>query len=482
MKQGEDEKPKTRKRQISIITVFLWIFLIVTMVAITATGMKNQNALEGDDTTSVEIIKNWMGMEPSSYEVPSITLQVKDGKKVVAEHDVTSADNWRYTFTNLPKYREDGTEIHYTVGEAEEFIELADGYYSLDRIEGNTIYNGFTFKVSGGTKDDYITITKKWNDNNNELGLRPESVVVRLTGIAAFSGTVELNERIELSEKNDWSYTFCNRGVLRDIPVNYTVEEESTNTSYECNVSGGQTGYNDIWSFEITNTLNVPKIETTSVEVIKDWMGRKPSIDDVPSITLQVKDGETVVAEHKVTSADNWRYTFTDLPKYRADGTEINYTVGEVETLIYAKNGFFYLDRIEGNIIYNAFRVEGGPAPENHYIYIKKIWNDNNNELGLRPENVKIKVKSSAGFQSEELELNEENNWYAYIVNRGVYSYQKHKYTVDEEYESELYQSDIQVEQNDYSNVINITITNTLMVPDEKVQIEVMKTWDDNDN
>ena len=53
MKQGECKKPKEnkvkRKRQTSIITVFLWLFLIATMITMVATGIKSKNALEVTD-------------------------------------------------------------------------------------------------------------------------------------------------------------------------------------------------------------------------------------------------------------------------------------------------------------------------------------------------------------------------------------------------------------------------------------------------
>lgn len=54
MKIKGNKKPKDRnnrkiKRQISIITIFLWIFLVVTMITVVTQDIKNTNALESDN-------------------------------------------------------------------------------------------------------------------------------------------------------------------------------------------------------------------------------------------------------------------------------------------------------------------------------------------------------------------------------------------------------------------------------------------------
>ena len=49
---------------------------------------------------------------------------------------------WKYTFTNLPKYNEQGNEIDYTADEAE--VNENELKFYTKTVEGTTITNTFT--------------------------------------------------------------------------------------------------------------------------------------------------------------------------------------------------------------------------------------------------------------------------------------------------------------------------------------------------
>lgn len=105
---------------------------------------------------------------------------------------------------------------------------------------------------------------------------------------------------------------------------------------------------------------------------------------------MQLKKGEQVIQEQLVTgntTNEGWSYTFTDLPKYDAEGNEIPYTVDETEA---STNDLkFYAKRIEGNTITNVFTIPNDKIS----ITVNKIWKDNLNVSGKRPTSIKLQVK-----------------------------------------------------------------------------------------
>ena len=215
-----------------------------------------------------------------------------------------------------------------------------------------------------------------------------------------------------------------------------------------------------------SNQVNVEiYTEFTEISVKKIWedhedeAGKRPS-----SITLQIKNGETVVAEQEVSETTSWEYTFKDLPKYDSLGNKINYTIDEKEELK------FYTKEVTENTIINTFKVPNDKIK----IVGQKEWQDNENEAGKRPESVTLQVKVE-GIVIAEAEANDENLW------RCEWELPKYDrlgneifYTVDEKEVDIPFYEKVGIEEN--------VVINQFVVPDEKVQIKVQKTWDDNEN
>ena len=65
-----------------------------------------------------------------------------------------------------------------------------------------------------------VNVTKVWNDNNNQHGMRPENVTIIL-----FADGKKIDE-IVLSDKNNWNHIFVELPMVKDGKViNYTVSE-----------------------------------------------------------------------------------------------------------------------------------------------------------------------------------------------------------------------------------------------------------------
>ncbi len=100
----------------------------------------------------IEVIKIWDDDNNRNGKRPiNITLQVKNGEKIVEESVVSGKDNWKYIF-RLPKYGEDGNEIEYTVDEKE-----INKYYEKI-IDGYTIVNKYIYNEDDIQKNDNIDL------------------------------------------------------------------------------------------------------------------------------------------------------------------------------------------------------------------------------------------------------------------------------------------------------------------------------------
>ena len=229
---------------------------------------------------------------------------------------VTEANDWKYNFTNLPKFAA-GEEILYTVTES----SVKD--YS-QTIEGFNITNAYT---PGKTA---VTVTKHWDDANNQDGIRPESIEVQLTADGEAYG-----DPIELSSENDWTYTWNELDEkAAGETINYSVVELTDVPGYETTVNDTDHG-----NIIITNTYTP---EVTEISGKKVWDDENNQEGVRPeSITINLLANGEQVESIEVTAADDWAYSFTNLPKYEA-GEEIVYSITEdaVEGYETTINGF----------------------------------------------------------------------------------------------------------------------------------------------
>ncbi|WP_165437907.1 Cna B-type domain-containing protein, partial [Streptococcus ruminantium] len=249
------------------------------------------------EKVSVPVTKTWNDNNDQDGKRPqSITVNLLADGKVIKSQQVTAENDWKYTFTDLPKYA-NGKEIVYTVEEVK-----VDGYET--KVEGTNITNTHTPETT------QVSGTKTWNDNNDQDGKRPKSITVNLLA----DGKPFKTQKV--TAENNWKYTFT------DLPkyangkeIVYTVSEEKVD-GYEMKVEG-------------TNITNTHTPETTQVSGAKTWNDNNDQDGKRPqSITVNLLADGKVIKSQQVTAENDWKYTFTDLPKY-ANGKEIVYTVTE---------------------------------------------------------------------------------------------------------------------------------------------------------
>src|SRR5699024_9389208 len=216
--------------------------------------------------------------------------------------EVNEEDEWTYAFTDLPRF-ENGVEITYTIQE--------DGVedYSTE-IDGFDITNSYTPEQTS------VNVVKAWDDANNQDGIRPESITVKL-----LANGEETGQEVVLNEDNNWQADFTELDVnANGEAIEYTVEEEAVE-GYETTVSGTAAD-----GFVITNSYTPELID---IEGTKTWDdadnqdGKRPE-----SITVNLLANGTEVDSVVVTAETDWTFEFTDLPKSE-NGVAITYTIQE---------------------------------------------------------------------------------------------------------------------------------------------------------
>ena len=236
-----------------------------------------------------------------------------------------------------------------------------------------------------------ITVTKTWDDNSNQDGIRPTSIDVSLYA----DGTAVSGKTATLSSSNSWTYTFTGLPVKSNgTTITYSVAETSDVTGYDASVNG----------FTITNT-HTPA--TTDISVEKVWNdannqdGLRPT-----NITVKLLADGTAVSGKTVTlnSANSWKYKFTDLPVY-SNGTKITYTVEETST----PTG--YSAETTGDAT-TGFIITNTHTPKTTQISVEKVWEDNNNQDGLRPDSISVSLfANGTSVDGKTVTLDESNSW-----------------------------------------------------------------------
>ena len=294
-----------------------------------ATGFTVTNTITGK--VSVPVTKVWVGPQASSAKVTLFA----DG---VEKDSVTlnATNGWAHTFTNLDKYN-NGTEIVYTVTE-----EPIANYDSV--ITGNAA-NGFTV-TNTNTEKTAVDVTKTW------VGTPAASVTIKL-----FADGTE-KETVTLTAADNWTHTFTNldKYAADGHEIVYTVDETPV-TDYIKAISGDAAN-----GFTITNTIT----GKVNIPVTKVWVG--PATD---SVTIKLLADGAEVESAVITAAENWMHTFSNLPKYAADGHEIVYTVDEYDVPSYVKaiegtstTGFTVTNTITGKVDIPVTKVWVGPATD----------------------------------------------------------------------------------------------------------------------
>jgi hypothetical protein len=276
---------------------------------------------------------------------------------------------------------------------------------------------GFTITNTLDTID--IPVTKTWSDNDDQDGIRPDSVTVRLLA----NGKAVDGKTLTLSEANGWAGKFETLPEYQNKQkVTYTVEEAAVD-GYTTEITGS-----DEAGFVITNTYEPA---TTEVSGSKTWADADDQ-DGIRPTEIKInllRDGKQVDAK-TVTADDNWSWTFSGLDMYENHGVEVEYSITEDAIDGYELTGYEALDGDEG---YNIALVNTH-EPSVISIDVSKVWNDSDNLDGSRPDSVTVQLLANGeALEGKTLTLNEANGWAGTFADLPEYAEgEKIVYTIEE--------------------------------------------------
>lgn len=398
------------------------------------------------ETVNVDVTKIWTDGENQDGNRPdsiSVILTGSDGKRYTTT--ITAANNWKHTFLKLPKFFNEGTQIEYTLTE-----DTMSGYSDVVEKRSDYVFV-LTNKYSPATVD--VTIVKKWDDDNDRDGMRPESVDIVLNGSDGklYTGT--------LSTENGYTCVFQSVPKYHDggTLINYTIAEEKI-PGYTTTIAKDASGY----KFILTNAKTIDTVTKTVSKVWDDNNNQDGLRPTAITVILTGDDGSRRVKS--VTAAENWTVTFENLPKNQNHGQNIQYTVSEAFV-----SG--YTEAITQNG--DNYTITNTHTPASSEFFVTKIWKDNGNNDGMRPDEITVTAHGSDG-RSYTKKLNADNQWSVMFSNLPKYADGKViEYSLTEE-SVPGYTSSIT------RNGKSFVLINTHV--DETKNITITKAWNDGNN
>lgn len=398
------------------------------------------------ETVNVDVTKIWTDGENQDGNRPdsiSVILTGSDGKRYTTT--ITAANNWKHTFLKLSKFFNEGTQIEYTLTE-----DTMSGYSDVVEKRSDYVFV-LTNKYSPATVD--VTIVKKWDDDNDRDGMRPESVDIVLNGSDGklYTGT--------LSTENGYTCVFQSVPKYHDggTLINYTIAEEKI-PGYTTTIAKDASGY----KFTLTNAKTIDTVTKTVSKVWDDNNNQDGLRPTAITVILTGDDGSRRVKS--VTATENWTVTFENLPKNQNHGQNIQYTVSEAFVSGYTEaitqNGDNYI-------------ITNTHTPASSEFFVTKIWKDNENNDGMRPDEITVTAHGSDGCSYTE-KLNADNQWSVMFSNLPKYADGKViEYSLTEE-SVPGYTSSIT------RNGKSFVFINTHV--DETKNITITKAWNDGNN
>ena len=385
-----------------------------------ATATDGKTTVEDDDDmpvnidVTINVNKHWQDNNNQDGKRPekiTVKLYRNNENEPIKAATIDASSEWKYVFSNLPKYDENKKEITYKVVEVE--VPEYDTEYEISD-NGVEIYNHHTpEKVS-------VEGSKTWDDEENQDGKRPESIIVRLFA----DGTEVTSKTVTANDNWSWSFTGLDK-YNSGTEIVYTISEDTV-TDYTTVVDG----------YNITNT-HTP--EKTIISGSKTWNDKNNQDGVRPdSITVEllktVNGTTTSMGENykQVLTGNKLDYSWSNLPVYE-DGKEITYTVkevGEENGKIAGKNGKKYKVEYDST----GMNITNSYEPEKTKVSGIKTWVDYDNKYNSRPESITINLLANGKEVDRKTITPQNDSWTYKFEGLPVYKNgQKITYTISED-------------------------------------------------
>ncbi len=280
---------------------------------------------------------------------------------------------WSYSFTGLPKYRDGGVEIVYTVTE-----DPITGY--TPSVDGHDILNTHTPETTTRT------VQKIWEDNGVEDTLHTEVQLeliatadgdlvpwATLKAASASGALMDADGMVTLGPDAPLTHVFYNLPVYyQGDAITYTVDEPTVPGGYEKSID----------ELVVTNTREL----TDDIPVLKIWEDQEDLYGLRPlSVTIHLMRSDDAITPYKqlvLNEGNGWMGTFADLPAKDGNGEMYTYSIHE--------------ERVPGYLEPAYGGIEGTQTVTNTLdtidIPVDKIWDDMDDLHSLRPDDVTVEL------------------------------------------------------------------------------------------
>ena len=332
------------------------------------------------ETTSIYVEKRWNDNENHKQDAVTVYLNVTDPDGTVRrirEILLSEENNWRYTWTNLPKYavdektnQESDVLVKYSVSEAyiqgysPKIEQLQSGTYVVeDWAESGSFKNGEKYVLK--TSQGYLSTV---SEKENTLCFVDEATA-KNSDLALWTATVSSN-KVGLTNAKGQKLNFYSSGSNRyfNVTTNSTSGQSFSVSTYSNGVrisykSGSRTYYlgnlnRNNYSTATTSSssalifypmvktvttttlelegdgyaiINTPLATETSLKVTKRWdYDGDMSFYEKEQVTIRLlANGVDTGRTETVSLKSNWTAVFNGLPYFDEQGKPIVYTVVE---------------------------------------------------------------------------------------------------------------------------------------------------------
>lgn len=379
----------------------------------TEDGLNLTNTLTGK--VDVSGTKTWVGGEPADlqltlYRSVAGTAEGEETTESVVENVTPEwnkdGDKWTYTYSDLPKYDENGVLYRYKVAETvPQDYDSAAASGEAVAVEGGD-ENVYTYDFTN-VKKGALTVEKIVQGNHGETD-RAFTFTVTLAGESttgakadSVSGTFG-----DMTFENGVATFMLKHGesiTASGLPagLTYTVEETNANADGYTTSNSGNTGTipsGDTDKVYFTNTKHEGEALTTSVSVQKVWKidngGEQP---EFVKVQLE-KDGQPYGNPVTLNDKNGWKYEWKDLP------LGFTWTVEEVD----APEGFTsYTNNYDNHFVITNDDVDTEQKPET--VNVKKVWVIDDG--GQRPDSVSVQLMRDGEPFGDPVTLSDANDW-----------------------------------------------------------------------
>ncbi len=253
-------------------------------------------------TTMVRVRKVWSDSNYGNRPEKVTFHLLRNAKELTDKQytvEVDSSSSWTHTWTDLPRYDENGERYNYTVDE-ETTQKLKDGSYRVS-ITKRPYQDGAEYTVLNVREQDAISakVTKTWNDNSDNDGKRPHKLTFHVWGTSkqpkdptdlkqSYEDKIEqmIVQDVNVSgDQQSWVFEGLPKLNIYGNPYAYTVTEENVDGYTTSGCAADETGTAGAESkgcvftptnsstdkekdFQVTNK-HTP--ETTTLNVTKQW-------------------------------------------------------------------------------------------------------------------------------------------------------------------------------------------------------------------